>query len=52
VTETQWKTVFGVVAAVAAFLLAQTDIALVPIAKVALGATIVALATLNPDRSA
>lgn len=49
-SETQWKTAFAAVAAIAAFLLAQADIELLPIAKVALGALLVALAAINPDR--
>lgn len=46
----QWQTIFGAVAAVCAFLLAQPDVALDPIVKVVLGAVIVALAVINPKR--
>jgi hypothetical protein len=46
----QWKTLFGMAAAVCAFLLVQTDVALVPLVKVSLGSLITALAILNPDR--
>ena len=48
-TENQWRTAFGVTAAVVAFLLVQGDVALDPIVKVALGAVAVALAVLNPS---
>lgn len=47
--ETQWKTLFAVAAAVVAFLLAQPDLALEPVVKVALGAVAVALAVMNPS---
>lgn len=50
-TDNQWKTVFAVVAAVCSFVLAQPDVAVPPIAKVVLGAIIVALAVVNPNRS-
>lgn len=49
ITENQIKLIMGAVAAVAAFLLAQPDVALEPWARVALGAVIVALAVLNPQ---
>lgn len=42
-----WTTVFGIVAAVDAYLLIQSDIALDPVAKVVLGALAVALAVLK-----
>lgn len=51
-TDTQWKTIFGAVAAVCAFLLAQQDVTLLPVTKVALGAIIVALSVINPNRAA
>lgn len=47
-TRGQWQTLFGVAAAVVAFLLVQTDVMLPPLIKVALGATNVALAVLRP----
>ncbi|HSW43831.1 MAG TPA: hypothetical protein VLM76_15140 [Patescibacteria group bacterium] len=49
ITETRVKLVLGAIAAVAAFLLVQTDVALEPAVRVALGAVIVALAVLNPE---
>lgn len=49
-TDAQWKTLFAAVSAVCAFLLAQPDVAIPPIVKVALGAVIVALAVINPNR--
>lgn len=49
-TDNMWRTLFGVVAAVCAFLLAQPDVPLEPVAKVALGAIIVALSVVNPSR--
>ncbi|HSW42948.1 MAG TPA: hypothetical protein VLM76_10605 [Patescibacteria group bacterium] len=49
ITETRVKVVLGAIAAVAAYLLVQTDVALEPVLRVALGAVIVALAVLNPE---
>ena len=49
ITETRVKVVLGAIAAVAAFLLVQPDVALEPVLRVALGAVIVALAVLNPE---
>ena len=49
ITETRVKLVLGAIAAVAAYLLVQTDVALEPVLRVALGAVIVALAVLNPE---
>lgn len=46
-----WRTVFGVAAAVVAYLLIQTDVPLDPIVKVVLGAMSVSLAVLNPNRA-
>lgn len=46
----QWQTIFGTIAAVCTFLLAQTDVELLPVTKVVLGAVIVGLAVVNPDR--
>lgn len=43
-----WRTIFGVVAAIDAYLLIQTDVIFDPIAKVVLGAIAVGLAVLNP----
>ena len=51
-TEKQFQAVFGVAAAVCAFLLAQQDVPLDPIAKVVLGAIAVALAVVNPGKYA
>jgi len=49
-SNVQWRTLFGVAAAVVAYLLIQTDVPLGPIVKVALGATSVALAVIKaPD---
>jgi len=42
-----WRTLFGVAAAVVAFLLIQTDVVLDPILKVALGAAAVGLAVIQ-----
>lgn len=42
------QTIFGVTAAVVAFLLAQTDVPLDPIVKVILGAISVGVAVANP----
>lgn len=50
-TNAQWKMLFGAAAAVVAFLLVQTDVALDPVARVALGCVAVALAVVNPNRS-
>lgn len=50
-TNTQWRVLFGAVGAVCAFLLAQTDLPLEPIARVALGAIVTALAVINPNRA-
>jgi uncharacterized membrane-anchored protein len=44
-----FRTVMIVVAAVATFLLAQTDVPLDPIAKVVCGAIIVAISAINPQ---
>jgi len=49
-TDTQWKTLLGAIAAVCAFLLAQQDVTIEPLGKVILGAIIVALAVVNPNR--
>lgn len=43
------RTVFAAISAVCAFLLAQPDVTLDPIVKVALGAVIVALSVINPN---
>lgn len=51
ITDNQWKTIFGAIAAVVVFLLAQEDVPLEPIIKVILGAVAVALAVINPNRS-
>lgn len=49
-TNTQWRTIIGVAAAVVAFLLVQQDVVLSPVLKVALGAISVGLAVINvPD---
>ncbi len=48
-SENTWRTIFGVAAAVVAFLLVQTDVELLPVVKVALGAVAVGLAVLNPS---
>ena len=50
-SDNQWKIVFAAVAAVAAFVLSQSDVTVVPIVKVALGALIVALSVINPNRA-
>lgn len=47
----QWKVVFGTIAAVCTFLLAQPDVALDPLVKVALGAVVVGLSVVNPNRA-
>jgi len=49
-SENQWKTAFGAVAAVAAFVLSQSDVVVPAWAKLFLGGLIVALAVINPDR--
>lgn len=46
-TNTRWRSLFGVAAAVVAYLLIQTDVPLDPIAKVVLGALSVALAVIK-----
>ena len=51
-TETQWKTLFGAVAAVCTFLLAQPDVTIPPIGKLVLGCILVALAVINPSQQA
>lgn len=51
-TETQWKTLFGAIAAVCSFLLVQTDVVVPPVAKVILGCVLVALAVVNPSAQA
>lgn len=48
-TTLQLRTIFGGVAAVCAFLIAQPDVVLDPLAKVALGAVIVFLSVVNPQ---
>jgi hypothetical protein len=49
-TNGRWRTLFGVLAAVVAYLLIQTDVPLEPWAKVVLGALSVALAVIKaPD---
>ena len=50
-TDNVWKTIFGVTAAVASFLLTQGDLTVAPVAKVILGAILVALAVVNPSRA-
>lgn len=50
-TDNVWQTLAGVAAAVAAFLLTQNDVTVEPIAKVVLGAILVALAVVNPKRA-
>lgn len=47
-TRGRWQALFAAIAAVVTFLLIQTDVALEPIVKVALGAINVALATIRP----
>jgi len=49
ISITQIRIVFAAIAAVCAFLLVQTDVALDPIVKVIVGAVIVALAVINPQ---
>jgi hypothetical protein len=51
-TENQWKTLLGAVAAVCGFLLTQSDVTVPPLLKVTLGAVIVALAVINPPAPA
>lgn len=48
VSENQARVAIAVAAAVVAYLLAQPDVVLPPIAKVILGAVSVALAVVNP----
>lgn len=50
-SNTAWRIVFGATSAVCAFLLAQTDLPLEPIARVTLGAIVTALAVINPNRA-
>lgn len=50
-SDNMWRTIFGATAAVAGFLLTQNDVVIPPWAKVALGAVIVALAVVNPQRA-
>lgn len=45
-----WRTLFGTVAAVCAFLLAQPDVTLPPWAKVLVGAIAVAVAVVQPPQ--
>jgi hypothetical protein len=51
-TTNQWRTAFGALAALASFLLVQTDIIVPPFAKVVLGGLLVVLAAVNPVRAA
>lgn len=50
-SDNQWRTLFIVVAAVASFLLTQSDVVIGPVVKVGLGALLVALAAINPARA-
>ena len=50
-TNNQWRTLFGAVAAVASFSLTQSDVVIPPILKFALGAILVGLAVINPQRA-
>ena len=50
-SDNLWKSLFGAVAAVCAFVLAQPDVTVAPLVKLALGAVIVALSVINPNRS-
>ena len=49
-SDNQFKTLLAAVAAVCAFILAQPDVTVPPLVKVALGGVIVALAVVNPNR--
>lgn len=51
-TVTQWRTLFGIVAAVCAFLLTQSDVVMPPWAKLILGAISVAVAVARAPESA
>lgn len=48
-TDTQFRTLLAALAAVCSFVLAQPDVAVSPLVKVALGAVVVALAVINPS---
>ena len=50
-SDTQWKVVVAIAAAVVAYLLTQPDVPLPPIGKVVLGVITVALAVLDPNAS-
>lgn len=50
-TSNQWKLLLGGVSAVVAFLLVQTDLALDPVVRVALGAASVFLAVFKTGES-
>lgn len=49
-TENRWRTLFGVVAAVCAFLLIQSDVPLEGWTKVLVGAVSVAVAVIAPPK--
>lgn len=50
IPSTAWRTLFGVIAAVCAFLLIQTDQPMEGWAKVLVGAVAVAVAVIQPPR--
>jgi hypothetical protein len=49
-TPNRWSTLFGIIAAVCAYLLTQKDVELQPILTVTLGAILVALAVVRPPK--
>ena len=50
-TDNMWRTLFGAIAGVASFALTQSDVVIPPLVKFALGAVLVALAVMNPQRA-
>ena len=50
-TNNQWRTLFGAVAAISSYALTQSDVVIPPLVKFALGAILVALAVINPQRA-
>lgn len=49
-TNSMWRALFGAIAAVASFSLTQSDVVIPPTVKFTLGAVLVALAVINPQR--
>jgi hypothetical protein len=51
VTTNQWRTLFGVIAAVCSFMLIQTDVALDPLVKLVIGAVSVGVAVIQAPQN-